>query len=125
MFLKKGVAEPRIIGILIIWALLIAMSLAENLKPSCCLYEASCSSSTIMSPSLGAGIIAAERVPIITLISPLRNFFQVLYRAMASFWNGKSLPNLQIDLSPCSQVEALRAISGAKTKTDLLFNNCS
>ena len=47
---SEGVAEPRIIGNFSTWALLILTSLAENLKPSCCLYDWSCSSSTMIKP---------------------------------------------------------------------------
>ena len=68
---KEGVAVPRIIGIFLTCALLILTSLAENLNPSCCLYDWSCSSSIIINPKLYNGHKTADLVPITIFISPL------------------------------------------------------
>ena len=75
---NDGVAEPRIIGILKFFALMTARSLAEYLKPSCCLYEISCSSSTTINPRFLKGAKMADLVPRIILVFDSCIFFHVM-----------------------------------------------
>ena len=67
---NDGVAEPRKTGIFSNCALFIAKSFPENLNPSACLYEWSCSSSIIIAPKFFNGIKTEDLVPTTTFISP-------------------------------------------------------
>ena len=83
---REGVAEPRNIGISSSCARLIARSLPENLNPSDCLYDWSCSSSTIIKPRFLKGIKTEDLVPITIFISPNFDLNQTL-----NLWLGVSL----------------------------------
>ena len=74
---SEGVADPKIIGISASCALFILKSLAENLNPSDCLNDWSCSSSIIIKPMLSKGTKAEDRVPTIIFIEPNLAFSQV------------------------------------------------
>src|ERR1700729_1061145 len=66
-----GVAEPKITGTSALRARMTARSRAEYRKPSCCLYEGSCSSSTTIKLSRGSDVNTAERVPMTIRAAPL------------------------------------------------------
>ena len=83
---SEGVADARIIGIFLSCAILIATSLAENFKPSCCLKDASCSSSIIIKESFWSGTKSEDRVPIKTLSSPDLDFFHVSNLSLEVFF---------------------------------------
>ena len=74
----EGVADPKITGMLQCFAFIIARSLAEYLKPSCCLYETSFSSSTMIMPKFLKGENIADLVPKTIFAFELRIAFQVM-----------------------------------------------
>ena len=71
MLSTEGVAEARSVGILFSLALYMAISLAEYLNLSACLKEASCSSSTTITPKFFIGIKTLDLVPITMSYRPL------------------------------------------------------
>ena len=80
---RLGVADPKIIGIFSSRALIIAMSLAEYLNPSCCLNELSCSSSTTIIPRFAKGVNTEDRVPINMPTVPSLASFHAVKRSVS------------------------------------------
>ena len=83
---NDGVAVPNTIGIFIFFARTIATSLAWYLNPSCCLKEASCSSSIIITLRKGIGVKIANLVPMIMSASPDLAFLQLSNRSTSVKW---------------------------------------
>ena len=118
---RDGVAEPKKTGIFSIWALFIAKSLPENLKPSACLYDWSCSSSIMIAPKFFNGIKTDDLVPITILIPPNLDRSQTfnLWFGVCLEWYTPISP-LKRSLNLFSNC-GIRLISGTRIKIDLFW----